>query len=87
LTFRPKVLKAEPKHELCWLGHLLIPGFFDGEHVFCIEPLEACLIRFEQREIFTGLLVPLFAGGKETVTRRGFEELNQALKVRAKQAD
>jgi len=86
MTFRPTVLKAEPKRELRWLGHLLIPGLFDGEHSFTIEPLEANHVRFVQRERFTGILVPLFAHGLDTDARRGFEEMNQALKMRAEQS-
>jgi len=37
MTFRPTILKAEPNRELRWLGHLLVPGLFDGEHIFTIE--------------------------------------------------
>lgn len=85
MRFRPTVLKAEPNRELRWLGHLLIPGFFDGEHIFTIEPLGEGRVRFTQREIFTGLLVPLFARGLDTDTRRGFEDMNQTLKARAEQ--
>ncbi len=83
MTFRPKVLKAEPNRELRWQGHFLIPGLFDGEHIFTIEPLEAGDVRFVQRELFTGILVPLFARLLEKDTLRGFEEMNQALKLRA----
>jgi len=83
MTFRPEVLKAEPNHELRWLGHLLVPGLFDGEHIFIIEPLGANRVRFVQREIFTGLLVPLFMRWLNTGTLRGFEEMNHALKIRA----
>jgi hypothetical protein len=86
MTFRPTVLKAEPNRELRWIGHLLIPGLFDGEHIFNIEPLGTNRVRFVQREIFTGLLVPLLAKRLDTDTQRGFEEMNQALKVRAEQA-
>ena len=85
MTFRPTVLKAEPNRELRWLGHLLISGLFDGEHIFTIEPLGEGRVRFTQREVFKGLLVPLFARGLDTDTRRGFEEMNQALKTRAEQ--
>ena len=85
MTFKPTVLKAEPNRELRWLGRLLIPGLFDGEHILTIEPLAANRVRFVQREIFTGLLVPLFARGLDTGTRRGFEEMNRALKARAEQ--
>ncbi len=83
ITFRPRVLKAEPDRELRWLGHFLIPGLFDGEHVFTIEPLEVGRVRFVQHEIFTGLLVPFFMRWLEKDTRRGFEEMNRALKLRA----
>ena len=86
MTFRPTVLKVEPNRELRWLGHLLMPGLFDGEHILTIESLAENRVRFVQREIFTGILVPLFAHGLDTDTRRGFEEMNRALKARAEQA-
>ena len=83
MTFKPKVLNAEPNRELRWLGHLLVPGLFDGEHSFTIQPLEENRTRFIQREAFKGLLVPLFARSLDNNTRRGFEEMNRALKERA----
>jgi hypothetical protein len=86
MTFKPKVLTAEPNRELRWLGHLLVPGLFDGEHSFTIQPLEDDRVRFVQREAFRGLLVPLFARSLESKTRRGFEEMNRALKGRAEAA-
>ena len=85
MTFRPTVLNAEPKRELRWIGHLVMPGLFDGEHILAIESLSANRVRFVQREIFTGLLVPLLARMLDIDTRRGFEEMNQALKARAEQ--
>ena len=85
MTFKPIVLKVKPNRELRWLGRLLMPGLFDGEHIFTIETLEANRVRFTQREVFTGLLVPLFARSLNADTRRGFEEMNQALKSRAEQ--
>src|SRR4051812_47254696 len=39
MRFRPTVLAARPGHELRWLGRLLLPGLFDGEHSFVLEPL------------------------------------------------
>jgi hypothetical protein len=86
MTFKPAVLQAEPKRKLRWLGHLLMPGIFDGEHIFNIEPLGEKRVRFILREAFRGLLVPLFSGSLYTSSRRGFEEMNQALKKRAEQA-
>jgi hypothetical protein len=82
MTFRPEVIKVEVNRELRWLGHLFVPGLFDGEHIFTIEPLGANRVRFVQREIFTGLLVPLFARGLHTETLRSFEDMNHALKIR-----
>lgn len=83
MTFKPRVLKAQENRELRWLGHLGIPGLFDGEHIFTIEPLGSDRVRFVQRELFRGLLAPLLLRALEKGTRRGFDEMNQALKARA----
>ena len=83
ITLRPAVLNAEPNHQLRWLGHLFVPGLFDGEHSLSIQPLEENRVRFVQREAFKGLLVPLFARSLDNNTRCGFEEMNRALKERA----
>ena len=83
MTFRPTVLRAEPYRELRWLGRLLVPGLFDGEHSFTIRPLEENRVRFVQREAFRGLLVPLFGRSLGTNSQRGFGEMNHALKERA----
>ena len=40
MTFKPTVLAVEPERELRWLGRLLVPGLFDGEHILHIEPLD-----------------------------------------------
>jgi len=83
MTFRPVVLTVEPGRELRWLGHLLIPGLFDGEHIFTIEPIDADRVRFTQRETFRGLLVPLFRKSLDVGTQEGFQLMNAALKSRA----
>jgi hypothetical protein len=83
MTFKPTVLNAEPNRELRWLGHLLVPGLFDGEHSLAIQPLEENRVRFVQRETFRGLLVPLFSRSLDNNTHRGFEKMNRALKERA----
>jgi hypothetical protein len=86
MTFHPTVLTVEAERELRWIGHLFVPGLFDGEHIFSIEPRGTGRVLFIQREIFTGLLVPLLARMLDTSTRHGFDEMNKALKVRAEQA-
>jgi hypothetical protein len=82
-TFRPTLLKVEPNRELRWLGHLFVPGVFDGEHIFVIEPSGPNRVRFIQREEFRGLLAPLLLPLIGKNTRRGFEAMNQALKAEA----
>lgn len=82
MVFRPTVKQASAGRELRWLGHLLIPGLFDGEHSFRIESLGNKEVRFRQSEQFRGILVPLFPRSMYEKTRRGFEAMNRALKER-----
>lgn len=82
MHFRPvcKVLSAP--HELRWLGSLIFPGLFDGEHIFEIRDLGNGSSEFVQRERFRGVLVPLFWASMHKKTKAGFEEMNEALKTR-----
>jgi hypothetical protein len=81
LTFKPSVLRAEANREFAWLGHLVLPGIFDGEHHLELHPRNRGTL-FVQREEFKGILVPLIGRGFER-TKRGFEQMNAALKERA----
>jgi hypothetical protein len=83
MTFRPTIVRLDPGVELRWLGHLALPGIFDGEHGFRIEPEGDRRCRFAHFETFKGLLAGpiLWLGGD--ATRRGFEAMNLALKARA----
>jgi hypothetical protein len=83
MTLRPTVLAAVAGHELRWLGHLGVPGLFDGEHSFRIESIGTQRVRFVQEEHFTGLLAPLVLKFIQGQTQQGFKEMNQALKSRA----
>ncbi len=85
MTFSPTIIKLEPNRELRWLGRLLVPGLFDGEHSFIIEPIKSNYVRFKQSEKFTGILVPLFASKLDLGTKNGFIEMNNALKKKAEQ--
>ena len=82
MTIKPTLLKVEPNRELRWLGHLIIPGLFDGEHIFIIEPIDSDRVKFVQREEFRGVLASLMLGMIGENTRRGFEAMNQALKTK-----
>ena len=80
MIFKPRVLKIEQNKELRWLGHLFIPGLFDGEHIFEFIDNKDGTTKFIQREIFTGMLVPFLKKMLDENTRRGFELMNQKLK-------
>ena len=80
MTFRPTVLTAEPGRELKWLGHLLVPGIFDGEHHWLIEETGPGRVRFTQSERFGGILVPfLWKKLRDGGTAKGFRAMNEAL--------
>jgi hypothetical protein len=85
MTFQPTVLTADPGRQLRWLGRLLLPRVFDGEHSFTIEPVGDHQVHFVQQERFRGVLVRFMAGSLDRHTRPGFQQMNQALKRRAEQ--
>jgi hypothetical protein len=82
VTIRPTILQADPGKRLRWLGRILMPGVFDGEHSFAIEPITDNRVRFVQQEQFRGLLVRLLARSLDRHTLPGFEQMNQALRAR-----
>jgi hypothetical protein len=83
MRFRPTVTRADPPQAFAWQGRFLLPGLFDGHHVFEIEPLGPQRVCFLHWEEFRGLLVPLLQKQLDTTIRRGFEAMNVALKKRA----
>jgi hypothetical protein len=64
------------------LSRLRLPGIFDGEHYFLLEPTPDNHTCFTHGELFSGLLVGL-AGGMLARTADGFHAMNSALKVKA----
>jgi hypothetical protein len=48
-----------------------ISGLFDGEHIFTLEPVDGGRTRLRQREVFTGVLVPLLARSLDDGTKKG----------------
>jgi hypothetical protein len=72
MTFRPRVVKWEPGRELRWLGRLVVPRLFDGEHIHLLEPLAEDRTRYVQSERFSGVLVTVFKRQLDA-TLRGFE--------------
>jgi hypothetical protein len=83
MTFRPTILVAQPGSELRWLGHLLFPGIFDGQHFFNIAASASRGVRLTQGEAFSGVLVGLAKKSLDRGTLPGFVAMNEALKARA----
>jgi hypothetical protein len=82
MRFRPTVLALRSERELRWLGRLFIPGLFDGEHYFLLEPLGDTRTRLTQGEKFSGVLVGFLSGALRS-TEAGFKAMNAALKQQA----
>ena len=82
MSFRPRVLVAEPERELRWLGRLIVPGLFDGEHYFLLEPI-AGGTRLTHGENFRGVLVAMMGDASFAAIESGFSAMNAALKARA----
>ncbi len=80
MTLTPTVVKADTNKVFGWKGKLGVSGIFDGQHEFVLETNGPGKVRFIHREEFTGFLVPLIWPMLEKNTRRGFEEMNSALK-------
>lgn len=83
MNFKPTVLAFESAKEFRWIGKLFFKGVFDGEHFFKIAENGDGTTHLEHGENFSGFLVPIFKGKMLAETKKGFEEMNQALKKRA----
>jgi hypothetical protein len=80
---RPRVLTWAPPHELRWRATVLSDRLFSGEHGFMLSETANGRVRFVQDKTFRGLLVPFYSLIRLPATRRGFEQMNQALRERA----
>ena len=80
MKLHPKIIGLIPEQELRWVGGLFIPGLFEGDHRFLIQPIHSKRIRFIQTETFSGLLSPIISGWVSRDARKGFVAMNTALK-------
>jgi hypothetical protein len=83
MTLYPTITKVIPNRMLSWFGKFWIPRLFEGEHIFTIEPLKKGRVRFTQREVFNGMLIPLLEYVLDRDILHGFEDMNEAVKTRA----
>ena len=88
MKMHPTVLVADPGRELRWLGRLLMPGIFDGEHRFEIHETGPGRVTFVQAERFIGALVPFVRKMIEGNPLSMLERVNAdlAARVRARAA-
>ena len=82
MNFTCSVTQVEDNREFAWKFHVGLPFLFRGEHIFRIESLGEKRVRFIDREIFNGLLVPLQAKDLDTNAKDGMVAMDEALEER-----
>jgi hypothetical protein len=85
MVFKPIVTELRETAVLEWLGHLIVPGIFDGRHRFELAQLSDGTTSFTQTETFSGIMIP-FVTSMLKDTERGFGAFNEALKIRSEAA-
>ncbi|MCC5916530.1 MAG: SRPBCC domain-containing protein [Cryomorphaceae bacterium] len=83
MTFAPKVLDFENQKIFRWKGVFLIPGLFDGEHIFELKRNHNGTTTLNHRENFYGIMVPFMKKQLNTAVKAGFNAMNIAVKERA----
>lgn len=83
VVMRPKIVSYEEGREVRWVGRFLIPGLCDGEHGLRVVPEDVGRCRFEQFEVFSGLLAGPIMGKRVKEIETGFEVMNRMLKREA----
>jgi hypothetical protein len=78
------VVNLEPQRAWSWTYSIILPLLFRGVHSFTVESCDSGRTRFAHCEEFRGLLVPLFVN--EAETKRGFEEMDRALKAQVERS-
>ncbi|HSE49013.1 MAG TPA: SRPBCC domain-containing protein [Terriglobales bacterium] len=79
--------EVEPPLRLRWMGTLLVPALFCGDHRFILSPEEAGTIRLIQEETFHGMLVPLLAPLLRRRLGRLFHQTSMVFKQLAESRD
>jgi hypothetical protein len=81
LTFKPRVTEYREGSVLEWLGHLVIPGLFDGRHRFELTKTNDGNTLFTHSETFGGISMPFVSSSLAGMTR-SFDAFNASLKAR-----
>jgi len=83
-AFPATVTEFVPGQKMTWTGGMPL-GLFKGERTFTLTPQGDNATKFTLREVFTGLLLPIFGRSIPDLTPT-FEEFVAALKNRAESA-
>jgi hypothetical protein len=91
MSFKPKLLVVDNDRELCWKGHLIVNGLFDGRHSWVLARNASGGTDIVHGENFTGLLVPIikpekFKGEFERANRDMAAELARRYPAPAERA-
>ena len=84
--FRPTIVALESGRRFTWRQRTGLPGVFDGEHAFVLEPLPGGATRLINTETYSGVLAPLVR--RLPMMRdapAGFAQFNHELRARAEQ--
>jgi hypothetical protein len=79
MQVRARLISVQSPSELKWIGHLVIPGLFTGEHYFLLEKISDKQTRLIHGEFFSGIFVSL-AKGLVRKTENGFHLFNAKIK-------
>jgi len=82
MKFHCTVVEVEPNLEFQWKWHVVFPLLLRGDHIFRIEPIRQNTIRFTDREIVKGILVPFLRKEFETSSKDAMVAMGMALKER-----
>lgn len=78
------VTDCDPLQRLRWVGHVVHPRLFEGEHTFELGLLGENRTRLYNREQMSGLLVPFVVADD---AERDYEAMNRALAERVEQRE
>jgi hypothetical protein len=79
MSFNPKVVMFEEGREFRWQVHKML-GLFDAEHGFRVVREDTGRCRFEQFEVFRGLLGGMTYKRQSKALNTGFQAMNRMLK-------
>lgn len=84
-TLRPRITRLVENSELRLQSRFMLPGIFDTEYVLELVPLTHNSIKLVQRAVVSGILVPFYGRSTLPDVKKGFDEMNYAVKQRAEE--